>query len=71
MSKTTTRRKNNVLTHSLKMDPNAIVDMLKRTLDPANRANAEQELHKCEKIIGFCPSLLQIVMNDAVDPPIR
>ena len=53
------------------MDPNAIVDMLKRTLDPGNRAQAEEELHKCEKIIGFCPSLLQIVMNDAVDPPIR
>ena len=48
-----------------------IIGLLKQTLDPNCREMAEKELEKIQKIIGFCPSLLQILMTDTLELPIR
>lgn len=53
------------------MDTNVIVDLLKRTLDPGVREAAEKEILKVQKIIGFCPALLQIVLNESFELPVR
>ena len=43
------------------MELGVVTELLKRTLDPANRSAAETELSKMQKIIGFCPLILQVV----------
>ena len=42
------------------MDVHGITERLKRTLDPTGRSTAELELAEMQKIIGFCPFLLQV-----------
>lgn len=53
------------------MEPAVITGLMRQTLDPAKRVEAENELAGMKKIIGFSPCLLQIVMNAEVDPPVR
>ena len=53
------------------MDQNVLVGLLAKTLEPNRRKAAEEELTKVQKIIGFCPSLLSILMNDSLELPVR
>ncbi|XP_070563950.1 importin-7-like [Ptychodera flava] len=53
------------------MDGQKLVDMLQRTIHPDTRESAEQELNQVHKIIGFAPTLLQVVMSDQLQMPIR
>ncbi len=58
------------------MDPVTLSHVFRRTLDPSTRADAERELASMQKIIGFAPALLQVVMASgetaqAIDLPTR
>ncbi|KAM4784401.1 importin-8 isoform 1-T1 [Cyanocitta cristata] len=53
------------------MDPNRIIQALKGTIDPKLRVAAENELNQSYKIINFAPSLLQIIVSDQVEFPVR
>ncbi|XP_057179686.1 importin-8 isoform X2 [Triplophysa rosa] len=53
------------------MDPNRIVQALKGTIDPNLRVAAENELNQSYKIINFAPTLLQIIVSDQVEFPVR
>ncbi|KAF4523654.1 hypothetical protein B566_EDAN013249, partial [Ephemera danica] len=53
------------------MDTKKLTDLLKATIDPVQRQQAEEQLNQIHKIIGFAPSLLQVVMMTDVEMPIR
>ncbi|XP_064634569.1 importin-7-like [Lineus longissimus] len=53
------------------MDPNALVNTLRETLDPALQQEAEKKLDEVHKIIGFAPHLLNVVMAPELDMPVR
>ncbi|XP_012261739.1 importin-7 [Athalia rosae] len=53
------------------MDPRKLTDLLRATIDPAQQKQAEEQLAQIHKIIGFAPSLLQVVMTAEVDMPVR
>ncbi|XP_005102563.1 importin-7 isoform X2 [Aplysia californica] len=53
------------------MEVTKLVEVLRATLDPNQREQAEQQLTEVHKIIGFAPVLLQVVMADQVDMPVR
>ncbi|XP_071104621.1 importin-7-like [Haliotis cracherodii] len=53
------------------MDVGKLVEVLRATLDPERRENAEQQLTEVHKIIGFGPVLLQVVMMEQIDMPVR
>nr|CAD7399981.1 unnamed protein product [Timema poppensis] len=53
------------------MDTRKLTDVLRATIDPNNRQQAEEQLSQIHKIIGFAPSLLQVVMLTDVDMPVR
>ncbi|XP_028673781.2 importin-8 [Erpetoichthys calabaricus] len=53
------------------MDPNRIIQALKGTIDPNLRIDAENELNQSYKIINFAPTLLQIIVSDKVEFPVR
>ena len=53
------------------MDKASVVHLLSKTLDPNHRVTAEESLGQMQKIIGFTPLVLQIVMDSAVDLPSR
>ncbi|MGH0150607.1 UNVERIFIED_CONTAM: hypothetical protein FKN15_019615 [Acipenser sinensis] len=53
------------------MDPNRIIQALKGTIDPNLRIAAENELNQSYKIINFAPTLLQIIVSDQVECPVR
>uniref|UniRef100_W5ND80 Importin 8 n=1 Tax=Lepisosteus oculatus TaxID=7918 RepID=W5ND80_LEPOC len=53
------------------MDPNRIIQALKGTIDPSLRVAAENELNQSYKIINFSPTLLQIIVSDQVEFPVR
>uniref|UniRef100_A0A8C5MQS0 Importin 8 n=1 Tax=Leptobrachium leishanense TaxID=445787 RepID=A0A8C5MQS0_9ANUR len=53
------------------MDPNRIIQALKGTIDPKMRLAAENELNQSYKIISFTPTLLQIIISDQVEFPVR
>ncbi|XP_063236920.1 importin-7 [Bacillus rossius redtenbacheri] len=53
------------------MDTRKLTDVLRATLDPNQRQQAEDQLAQIHKIIGFAPSLLQVVMLSDVDMPVR
>ncbi|ESO95346.1 hypothetical protein LOTGIDRAFT_214997 [Lottia gigantea] len=53
------------------MDPAKLIEVLRATLDPGQREQAEQQLTEIHKIIGFSPVLLQLLMGDQVDMPVR
>ena len=53
------------------MDHNVLAVLLQQTLEKSTRENAETELEKIKKIIGFCPGLLQVVMSANLDQAVR
>ncbi|KAK2188208.1 hypothetical protein NP493_140g03054 [Ridgeia piscesae] len=53
------------------MDVNKLVEVLQATLQPNQREEAERQLNEVHKIIGFVPTLLQVVMSDQLDKPVR
>lgn len=44
---------------------------MRATLDPNQREQAEKQLTEVHKIIGFSPILLQAIMSDQLDMPVR
>ncbi|GJQ71192.1 hypothetical protein Trydic_g1090 [Trypoxylus dichotomus] len=53
------------------MEPRKLIDMLRATIDPNQRQQAEEQLAQIHKIIGFAPSLLQVVMMNECEMPVR
>lgn len=53
------------------MDHRKLIDILRATIDPNQRQQAEEQLDQIHKIIGFSPSLLQVIMLNDVDMPVR
>uniref|UniRef100_A0A224XHI9 Putative nuclear transport receptor ranbp7/ranbp8 importin beta superfamily n=1 Tax=Panstrongylus lignarius TaxID=156445 RepID=A0A224XHI9_9HEMI len=53
------------------MDTRKLTDIFRATIDPSQRVQAEEQLEQMKKIIGFAPSLLQMIMMSDVDMPIR
>ncbi|CAN0425651.1 LOW QUALITY PROTEIN: importin-7-like [Lethenteron reissneri] len=53
------------------MDPGRIIEALRGTMEPSLRQAAETELNQVHKIISFAPTLLQIVMSENLDMPVR
>ncbi|XP_051911793.1 importin-8 isoform X1 [Hippocampus zosterae] len=53
------------------MDPNRIIQALRGTIDPNLRRAAEDELNQSYKIINFAPTLLQIIVSEQVEFPVR
>ncbi|XP_075439514.1 importin-8-like isoform X2 [Ascaphus truei] len=53
------------------MDPNRIIQALRGTIDPKMRLAAETELNQSYKIISFAPTLLQIIVSEQVEFPVR
>lgn len=53
------------------MDPRKLIEVLRATIDPNQRQQAEEQLNQVHKIIGFAPSLLQLVMTNDLEMPIR
>jgi len=54
-----------------KMDVKSLTELLKGTIDPSIRNEAEKKLAEVHKIIGFGPTLLQVVMSNEVELPVR
>ncbi|XP_061718508.1 importin-7 isoform X1 [Cydia pomonella] len=53
------------------MDTRKLIEILRATIDPNQRAQAEEQLSQIHKIIGFAPTLLQVVMMNDVAIPVR
>ncbi|XP_017783558.1 PREDICTED: importin-7 [Nicrophorus vespilloides] len=53
------------------METRKLIDLLRATIDPSQRQQAEEQLGQIHKIIGFAPALLQVVMANECDMPIR
>ncbi|XP_059474661.1 importin-7 isoform X2 [Neocloeon triangulifer] len=53
------------------MDSKRIIEILKGTIDSNYRQEAEEQLNQIHKIIGFAPALLQAIMINDVDLPVR
>ncbi|XP_067646959.1 importin-7 [Eurosta solidaginis] len=55
------------------MDVQKLTDLLRATIEPnpEQRKSAEDQLAQIHKIIGFVPTILQIVMQNNVDQPVR
>ncbi|KAL4717791.1 hypothetical protein ACJJTC_000940 [Scirpophaga incertulas] len=53
------------------MDTRKLIEILRATIDPNQRHQAEEQLSQLHKIIGFAPSLLQVVMQNDVQVPVR
>ncbi|CAH0401822.1 unnamed protein product [Chilo suppressalis] len=53
------------------MDSRKLTEILRATIDPNQRQQAEEQLSQIHKIIGFAPSLLQVVMLNEVQIPVR
>ena len=53
------------------MELKDIAETLKATLDPGLREPAEKHLDEIHKIIGFAPTLLQCIMSEEVEMPVR
>ncbi|XP_034942293.1 importin-7 [Chelonus insularis] len=53
------------------MDPRKLTELLRATIEPAQQKQAEEQLNQVHKIIGFAPSLLQVIMSTEVEPPVR
>jgi hypothetical protein len=54
-----------------KMDIKQLAELLKGTIDPNHRNEAEKKLTELHKIIGFGPTVLQIVMGQEIELPVR
>ncbi|XP_023343856.1 importin-7 isoform X3 [Eurytemora carolleeae] len=53
------------------MDTKQLAELLKGTIDPNHRNEAEKKLTELHKIIGFGPLVLQIVMGQDIELPVR
>ena len=53
------------------MEMSSVIETLRGTLAPETREQSERALESLQKIIGFCPSLLQVVMTADLDMPVR
>ncbi|XP_068617369.1 importin-7 [Battus philenor] len=53
------------------MGTRKLTEILRATIDPNQRQQAEDQLTQIHKIIGFAPSLLQVVMLNDVQIPVR
>ncbi|XP_023937974.2 importin-7 [Bicyclus anynana] len=53
------------------MDTRELTEILRATIDPNQRQQAEEQLARIHKIIGFAPSLLQGIMLNDVPLPVR
>lgn len=53
------------------MEIRKVIDLLRATIDPNQRQQAETQLDQIHKIIGFAPALLQVVMMADCDMPVR
>lgn len=53
------------------MDTDKLIEILRATIDPNQREAAEKQLEQVSKIIGLAPSLLQVVMLNTLDMPVR
>ncbi|KAK6629508.1 hypothetical protein RUM43_003325 [Polyplax serrata] len=53
------------------MDTAKLIFLFRMTIDPNQKNEAEEQLTQIHKIIGFTPSLLQVVMINDVDMPVR
>eukprot|EP00088_Acartia_fossae_P059408 TRINITY_DN7049_c0_g1_i5.p1 TRINITY_DN7049_c0_g1~~TRINITY_DN7049_c0_g1_i5.p1 ORF type:complete len:1055 (-),score=320.46 TRINITY_DN7049_c0_g1_i5:228-3392(-) len=53
------------------MDIKTLAELLKGTIDPNLRNEAEKKLTELHKIIGFSPVVLQIVMSQELEQPVR
>lgn len=53
------------------MDTRKLTEILRATIDPNQRQQAEEQLSQIHKIIGFAPSLLQVVMLNDIQLPVR
>ncbi|XP_043287357.1 importin-7 [Venturia canescens] len=53
------------------MDPRKLTELLRATIDPAQQKQAGEQLDQIHKIIGFAPTLLQVVMSSEVEMPVR
>ncbi|XP_024215607.1 importin-7 isoform X1 [Halyomorpha halys] len=53
------------------MDTRKLTEIFRATIDPNQRQQAEDQLGQVQKIIGFAPSLLQLVMMADIDMPVR
>ena len=58
-------------TFIFRMDIKSLSELLKCTLDPNHRNEAEKKLTEVHKIIGFGPVLLQVIMSTEVELPVR
>ncbi|KAK0080538.1 hypothetical protein PV325_013801 [Microctonus aethiopoides] len=53
------------------MDPRKLTELLRATIDPDQQKQAEEQLNQIHKIIGFAPSLLQIIMTVDIEMSVR
>ncbi|XP_066138761.1 importin-7 isoform X1 [Euwallacea fornicatus] len=53
------------------MEIRKVIDLLRATICPMDRLQAETQLDQIHKIIGFAPALLQVVMMSDCDMPVR
>lgn len=53
------------------MDSRKLIEILRATMDPAQRKEAEEQLSQVHKIIGFLPTLLQVIMANEVPIQVR
>ncbi|XP_014206399.1 importin-7 [Copidosoma floridanum] len=53
------------------MDPRKLTELLRGTIDHAQQKQAEEQLNQVHKIIGFAPGLLQVIMSNDIDMPVR
>lgn len=45
------------------MDVRKVTELLRATIDPEQQKQAEEQLNQIHKIIGFAPTLLQVLMT--------
>ncbi|KAF7268557.1 importin-7 msk [Rhynchophorus ferrugineus] len=53
------------------MEIRKVIDLLRATIDLTQREQAESQLDQIHKIIGFAPTLLQVVMMGDCEMPVR
>lgn len=53
------------------MEVRKLTQILRGTIDPNQRISAEEQLRQIHKIIGFAPTLLQVILANDVEIPVR
>jgi hypothetical protein len=52
-------------------DSHKLINLLESTLNPSLRKQAEDELESLNKMLGFATNLLQLIMSEQVQMPVR